>query len=95
MFDIHAETNGEQDCTKVIIHVETDLPCHKSVLLFDFDCGHQYAAQLLLAHINRETHDALSAIRTAAYQRGRTDAKRKQRQIVEFATTWDPADIGW
>ncbi len=95
MFDIHAETNGKEDCSTVTVHIETDLPCTKSVLLFHFDCGHQYAAQLLLAHINERTDRALSAIRKAAYKAGRKDCKRKRRQMVEFAATWDPNDVGW
>ena len=95
MFAIHAKTNGEEDCTRVALHVKTDLPCEQSVIIFSFECDRQYAAQLLVDHIAREIRNSLEIIRQKAYTDGWKDAKGKQKKKREFGTNWNPDYIGY
>lgn len=95
MFEIKAETNGNEDCTEVRIRVSTDLPCERSDILFNFNTAHQYAAQLLVKHIRKELCNSLEEIRKQAYLQGYKDGRGKQKKKGVFCNHWGSEYVGY
>ena len=95
MFSVWAHTNGQKDCTTATLDVETDLPCEKSVMPHVFECGRQYSALLLVAHIRTEMEKALQLIRRAAYEQGWKDGRARSKKKRQFGTGWNPKRVGW
>lgn len=84
MFDISFSRNGDEKCTQVITKIATDLNVEKSLLYFTFECGHQYAAELLRLHLEKTYHDSIQTAHRAAYEQGYKDGRGKKRKKTLF-----------
>jgi len=85
MFDIQFTRNGDKECTQVIARIETDLDVKKSILEFTWECGTQYAAELLRIYLSKKLGDYLHATTKKAYEEGYKDGKNKQRKKLWFS----------
>lgn len=80
------ERNGEKSCTQVQCRVNGALPeIEKSVFLFSFVCGQEYAAALLVRHLNETFLKQVQLIKSEAYERGWKDAKAKRGKQTWFS----------
>ena len=94
-FDMWFSTNGQEDCREITLRVQSCLPCKESLIPFGFTCEQQYAAQLLVRHLDVALRDALRLVRRRAYERGWKDAKAKRRKKQKFASCWRPDIVSW
>lgn len=86
-FVIRFETNGDEKCTTARIRVETGLPCERNNILFEFECIHQYAAQLLVKHCREQLAKSVENLARECYELGwkdKSSKRRKRRYFVRF-----------
>ena len=81
---IYFATNGKKDCTTVICRVNTGLDIELPVLLFTWECGSQYAAALLVKHLQENLHEMIEQCHRNGYNQGWQDAKAKKRKKTDF-----------
>ncbi len=84
MFSIDFTRNGDKSCTQVIANIETDLDVELSILTFTWECGEQYAAELLRLYLEREYHDLIEAAHRKSYEEGYRDGKGRKRKKTYF-----------
>lgn len=95
MFNIEFTRNGREDCTTVIVSIQTNLQVEKCVLGFSWECTHQYASALLQQYLQKQLDDTLSEIRKRAYQRGLKDGRGKKRILTQFGNSFRAEYVGW
>lgn len=95
MFDICFIRNRQKDCTVVTASIELDLPIERSVLSFNWEATHQYAAVLLERHLNKELDSAIQNARRLAYEQGWNDKKARRRKKTEFMASFTTKEIGF
>lgn len=89
MLQISFERNGDKDCTKVFAKINTGLPIDLSVLSFEFECAHQYAAALLETYLNVELNKAIETAHKNGYEQGWKAAKMKAKKADCFGSTFE------
>ena len=85
MFDISFSRNGDRKCTQVVAKIATDLNVEKSTLCFEWECGTQYAAELLRIHLEKKYHDLIEAAHRTAYEQGYKDGRGRKRKKTWFS----------
>jgi len=85
MFGINFTRNGDKKCTQVIAAIATDLDIEKSILCFDWECGTQYAAELLRIYLDKKYHDSIKAAHKKAYEEGYKDGRGRKRKKLWFS----------
>lgn len=92
MFGINFTRNGDKECTQVVARIETDLDVKKSVLEFTWECGTQYAAELLRVHLGEKYHALITAAHRNAYEQGYKDGRGRKRKKTWFSRCFQKKD---
>jgi flagellar biosynthesis/type III secretory pathway protein FliH len=61
------------------------LNVEKRVLLFEWECEHQYAAELLRIHLEEKYHNLIQAAYRKAYEQGYKDGRGRKRKKTWFS----------
>ena len=94
-FYINFETNGNKECTTAIVRVDTDLSCKLNNILFEFECGRAYIAQLLVKHCQEQFEESIQEFAKRCYELGWKDKSAKHRKRTSFTTSLNDSIPAW
>jgi hypothetical protein len=82
-FELWVQTK-EKDSSVVEVRVNTGLSCTRNVMVFPFDTGSQFAAELLAAHIRDSLNGRIETMLRTAYLAGWRDKSRHFTKRTAF-----------
>lgn len=78
----------KREGTKVRLEFDSGLKIERNVFIFEWECGQEYAAELLTKQLTDNMHGRIEKIRREAYEKGFEDHKKRQPKEEWFSKWW-------